>query len=409
MIRRAVRRAVLRIAGSAALLLVAGAGPAAAQDAWVSPKTRPTALNLGDRSFEPAGNLRLFGSVRVHPALRETLLVDDNIFLEAHDPEADLISSSTAALRLDLLPGDWEATAGGRFRWVNYAANPDQSHPEAVSETRIAFTGRTLRFEVADTFEWLEDPLNLVSADRMERIVNTASLQVGLEGRAFGGELRIADRLYDFREPFGTLDHREDTGTCTLRAILGADRALFVAYTGGLVDFARDARNDYQTHEVVGGVRGRVGAKAEVEAAMGWLWQIVDASTLNPDDDAFDGAVGRLSVLWTATPRLTIRVRYTRALQFAQVGNFQVVDRGEASGEWRPHERIATRVYGLYEHTDPQALDVLDFVAAGCNVDWDVQPWFAVGLGAEYRARWTQIEDAAYRNLRAWVHATVYL
>lgn len=403
-----VRRTLVR--GCLACLLGAAAGgPVAAQDAWVSPKTRPTALNLGDRSFEPAGNLRLFGALRVHPALRETLLFDDNIFLEPHDPEADLISSSTAALRLDFLPGDWEATAGGRLRWVNYAGNPSQSHPEAVTETRIAFTGRTMRFEVSDTFEWLEDPLNLVTASRMERIVNTVAGQIGADWRSFGGEIRVADRLYDFREPFGSLDHREDTGTVTLRAILGPERALFVSYTGGLVDFARDFRNDFQTHEVVGGVRGRIGAKAEAEAAIGWLWQIVDASTLNPDDDAFDGAVGRMHVLWTATPRLTFRLRYTRTLQFAQVGNFQVVDRGEASVEWRPHDRIATRAYGLYEHTDPEALKTLDFLAGGLNVDWDVQPWFAVGVGAEYRARWTQIPDAAYRNVRVWVHATVYL
>jgi hypothetical protein len=71
--------------GGVAAALACGARAVAAQDAWVSPKERPTALDIGDRGFEPQGALKLFGAIRVHPSLRQTLTYDDNIFLTDRD------------------------------------------------------------------------------------------------------------------------------------------------------------------------------------------------------------------------------------------------------------------------------------------------------------------------------------
>ncbi len=401
--------------------LLSAAAAAAAQDAWVSPKTKPTALALGDRSLEPAGNLKLFGAIRVHPALRETVLWDDNIFLAEDDPEADVISTTTAGLRLDALPGDFEIAAGSRIRWVDYASHSREDHPESVTEGRVAWTGRDLRIEATDVFEWLEEPLNLVTAERLQRWVNTATLAGSVRLRTLAADLRVEDRVYDFRKPRGALDHREDTASLTVRGEAAADLTFFGTYAFGLTDYVQEAANDYTTHEVQLGIRGRPGAKAEVQLSGGAIVQVVDAGTVNPDDTGYTGGVGSAVLSWTASPRLSFQGSWRRTLQFPQpgtfsvegktvrAGNWQVVDRGELSGEWRPVEKVVFRLFGAFENSDPAGLPPLRRVTGGATLDYDWQPWLAIGVGYEHRARWTRIDDASYRNNRAWVHLTVYL
>lgn len=394
-------------------MLVAAAAlapPAAAQDAWVSPKDRPSAIDLGDRGFEPQGALKLFGAIRVHPSLRQTVTYDDNIFLTPRDREDDVVSVTSVGLRLDLLPGNWECIVGSRFRWEEYLDHRDESHADSVTDARVSWRGRTLRFEVHDTFEVIEEPVNQVVARRLERVVNTVGAAVRGEFARVGFDVEAEDANRDFREPFGDLDHREDSVGLTGRLLAASERTLFVQVQFGLVDYFRDFRSDYQTLEGLAGFRGRLSAKVEGEVAAGWLVQVIDPPAGGTAGPEYNGPTGRAQLAWSPTPRLALRARYRTGVQFGQLSTWQRVDRGELSGEWRrPQLQLVTRLFGYLENNDPPGLPPFLNSAVGCTIDWDWQPWLSLGAGVEYRWRVTDIPDADYANLRAWVHFTAYL
>lgn len=397
-------------AGGVFAALAAGARSASAQDAWVSPKERPAALDLGDRGFEPQGTLKLFGAIRVHPSLRQTVTYDDNIFLTPRDREDDVVSVTSVGARLDLLPGNWECTAGTRFRWEEFLDHGDESHADWVTDLHVNYRGRTLKFELRNTFEMIEEPVNQVVARRLERVVNTAGLAVRGEFARVGFDVEAEDVNMDFRAPFGDLDHREDSVGLTGRVLVASERTLFLQYLLGFVDYFRDFRADYQTHEVLGGWRGRLSAKTEGEAAAGWLVQAIDPPAGRVAGPEYNGPTGRAQFAWSPTPRLAFRVRYRTGVQFGQLSTWQRVDRGELSVEWRrPQVELVTRCFGYVENNDPPGLPPFLNSGVGVTVDWDWQPWLSVGAGAEYRWRVTDIPDADYRNVRAWVHFTAYL
>ena len=396
--------------GGVLAVVAAGARTAAAQDAWVSPKDRPTALDLGDRGLEPQGALKLFDAIRVHPSLRQTLTWDDNIFLAPRDEDDDLISITSVGLRLDLLPGNWEITAGSRFRWEEYLDHRDESHADSVTDVHVNWRGRTWKFELRETFEMIEEPVNQVVARRLERVVNTVGLAVRAEFARVGFDVEAEDANLDFRAPFGDLDHREDSVGLTGRLLVASERTLFVQYRLGLLDYFRDFRADYQTHEALAGWRGRLSSKTEGEVAAGWLVQAIDPPAGGVAGAEYNGPVGRAQFSWSPTPRLALRARYRTGVQFGQLTTWQRVDRGELSGEWRrPQLDLVTRLFGYVENNDPPGLPPFLNAAVGLTVDWDWQPWLSVGAGVEYRWRTTDIPDADYANLRAWVHFTAYL
>jgi hypothetical protein len=312
-------------------------------------------------------------------------------------------------LRLDLLPGDWECTAGTRFRWEEFLDHGAESHADSITDVHVNYRGRRFKLELRESLEQIEEPVNQVVARRLERVVNTVGVALRGEFARVGFDLEGEDVNMDFREPFGDLDHREDTAGVTGRFLVASERTLFVQYALGLVDYFRDFRADYQTHEALVGFRGRLGAKVEGEAAVGWLVQQIDPPAGGVTGPEYGGPTGRAQLAWSPTPRVALRLRYRTGVQFGQLTTWQRVDRGEVTGEWRPRPEWVGRLFGYVENNDPPGLPPFLNSGVGATLDWDWQPWLSLGLGAEYRWRTTDIPDAGYENLRVWVHFTAYL
>lgn len=393
-----------------AVVVALAAHDAMAQDAWVSPKDRPAGIAIGDRVLEPQGNLKLFDVVEIHPSFRQALLWDDNIFLGDRDTEGDGISTTTVGLRLDVLPGDFEFTAGTRYAWQEYVDNNDESHGDWFSELRAVYTGRVVRFALTDTLSVEEDPLNLTVASRLRRFENHLGAQVELAFSRMQFVLRVGDDYLDFDSPFTNLDHREDSVDVGCAYEFSEDRQLFIDYTFGLVDYEKPFRNDYTYHQGVIGLRGPVSSKLEGEAAFGWMSQdIREGRGVTSTEASHSGPTGRVQLSWSPTPRISARVTYLNALQFADTAAYAVVDRGELSVTWTPTAEINWRVYGWIENSDQPGSPPFLQTGVGTNFDWDWQPWLSTGLGVEYRGRSTDLPDGDYANIRAWWQLTLYL
>ncbi|MHC5020944.1 MAG: hypothetical protein ACYTGX_12700 [Planctomycetota bacterium] len=329
------------------------AAPAAAQDAWVSAKDRPAGINMGDRLLEPQGTLKLFDALKIHPSFRQSVLFDDNIFLNEDDTESDVISSTSVGLRLDLTPGDFDFTAGTRYAW-------------------------------------------------------TAKVEVALNTLAFA--LQFADEYWDFESLFTVLDHRNDTVDFGTSWEFGEERFLFLKYTYGLVDYEKKFRNDYSYHRVVIGAKGPISPRVSGEVEVGWMAQsISEGQGVTTTEHEYNGPTGRASLEWNPTPRLSGRISYINGLQFADTAAYAVVDRGELSVTWTPHVELNWRVYGWVENSDQPGLPPFLQIGAGTTFDWDWLTWLSTGVGLEYRSRTTDLDDASYTNFRVWWQVTLFL
>jgi opacity protein-like surface antigen len=404
---------VRRLAFAAVLAAAAVAGlaaPAAAQDAWVSAKERPAGINMGDRLLEPTGTLKLFDALKIHPSFRQSVLFDDNIFLNEDDTESDVISSTSVGLRLDLTPGDFDFTAGTRYAWQQYVDNDDESHGDWFNEFRAVYTGRTLRVSLSDTLSVEEDPLNFVRSERLGRVKNvaTAKVEVALNTLAFA--LQVADEYWDFESLFTVLDHRSDTIDFGTSWQFSEERFLFLDYTYGLVDYEKKFRNDYTYHRVMLGAKGPITPRINGELAIGWTAQsISEGQGVTTTEPEYNGPTGRASLEWNPTPRLSGRISYINGLQFADTAAYAVVDRGELSVTWTPHVELNWRVYGWVENSDQPGLPPFLQIGGGTTFDWDWLTWLSTGLGLEYRSRTTDLDDASYTNFRVWWQVTLYL
>lgn len=412
-----------------ALVLACAARAARAQDVRVTDKDRSTSVSLGDSSFKTGDGLPL-GPVHLHPFLREQAEFDDNIFLESRDRTAAFLFESTLGLRADLFPANHEISAGYRARGIAriYHLEPSLAaaeqaeydariesldRVEQVADARGALAFPWGRFEVNGIWERLNDPLNFAYTRHIRRDVMGAGASASVETMRIRVEASGSIRRTDFAGAFDYLDNLQ--ASAAIEGGVAVAKKFHVLLGYGYTRLFYDALDAYdeslygkhagtETHFATLGVRGPLSSKLEILVRGGVAVQcVLEGLGTGPEPVFFALVRGK----WTATEKVSFELSYGRDFQISQLSSYQTVDRGEAVATWAASYFVSSKLYVQVENTAPSEGDSFLRWCAGVLVDYRMTSWLATGVGAEWRARVTEIPGGAFRNFRAWIHVSL--
>ncbi|GEM_PF-3523352 len=406
-------------------------GPAAAgQDILLSPKEQATSIHLGDTSYDPGDGFPL-GPFRLHPFLRQQGEFDDNLFLEEEDVTLGLYYQATGGLRVDLLPGAHEISAGykGRAYALLFSQGPsfEDGEAEARYESRIEALTRLEhvaqlrgalgfpwgRFALTGVYERLSDPLNFAYTRHIRRDVWSGEFEGAAEWNRARFEGGAALIRYDFHGAFDYLDDVQWQVFGRAGWRVGSKFHLFAEYLYGRIEYGDlsaseeslfGSHGDLELHRVSGGARGHVTSKLEVLLQGGATYQRILGG---PEQGGRTGFFGQVKVLWTATERLSFEGDYLRDVQISQLSSYQIVDRGELKGTWWFSPRAFAKVYTYVENTAPSEGEDFFRYAVGFQIEYRLYRWLSSGCGWEWRARECDLPGSRFRNHRVFGHLTL--
>lgn len=391
----------------------------------------------GEISLRPDRALKV-GSLRLYPLLRQTFILDDNIFLtdtvngerSAGNPnphvgsrESDLISRTDAGFlsQLDFGDGDHHFDFGGQISHNEFTRRSLEYREEYVGGS-VVLTFNRVRLQVGDRWEHRFDPIEIEFTDKLERTINTAFASAGFEGDDFGFEVdfvREDTRFIGFEQTRGVL-----ATTTSLRNFDRAETRVEVrpmvrltdslwgfieyAYLRRMVD--EQALPDSDANRFSFGVRGDVNERLRVLARLGWIdedfetdaFSIDGMGNIIPFVDSRDSRNGdvqaNVQAIYDLEDLTRIELNYIRLSQFATSSNFQMLDRADLSILRQFYPNVLGRFGTFYEYVRPSNIQNSSRVGAGVGVQYLISSLISLNADYAYRRRNSSLRGGDFSN-----------
>ncbi len=319
---------------------------------------------------------------------------DTNVNLESSDEDEQTVIVPFLSVRLDYSERQFDASADILANWKQYIPDHEASDDEERVYGRIRFIGPRLSIEAAEIFQHVSDPVDVVFADRVDRLlsdtVGLARLEMssvfGLEADASFGVVRFQEKTFD------------EGDNWNLRAGLAATARMssaleLVAHAGGfLIDYrySTDVPPDAEGLFARGGIRGDLAPTLSLTALAGVARATSDDFASGREGEEEETGEAEVHLRWEASPKLTLFADYSRQFTFA-IGTdpFQLVNRGIASGEWNVTDEVRLLGRVQYDWVEtPSGLE-REYASTGASVRWRSHEQVFFDIGATFR--WSDV------------------
>ncbi len=328
--------------------------------------------------------------LKLSPFLSERVEYESNVFQTPSHSKDDVIFKTIPGFLADYTFGTHSLSAGYRAEILRYLdlTNQDTVHHIAVGQLRLDFP-RTL-LNLKDDFTRTSDP---PGTELTGRILSTTNV-LKPEGEyhltpSFSTGLNYAwTRVrFDDRAIATLIDRDEHLIGASVFWKVVPKGDLFLNYSYGWSSFTDSSDRDFTSHSVTAGLRGDITSKLSSTFRVGYTWE--EASRSN--QGSFSGLI--LGGDWTYKPteRTTITLSTLRARQESTFGTvvFYVTNSGilAVSHQILPKLSVSARIGGgLNDYSTKETADGKtdfrhdNFILAGAQVEYDIQPWLRMGL-----------------------------
>lgn len=342
---------------------------------------------------------------------------DDNIFLSEDDEVDDSIIIPFARLRAAYADQKFEAEGDLLANYKIYSDEDDLDDDEERLYVKLRQVGSRFSLGVEQILQRVSDPLDVVFADRAERLVSNSIGRVTydltrqwiIEGYGNYQIVRFDDS--DFADVIdnnlfrgeGSLIYRSPSGL----DFVGQAGWLNISYTEGQ---SAGSPPDAWGWYVRGGVRGELLPRLTLQALAGWSEVESDFFT-GGSRDVEDGAVdAAVNLLYEATETVRIFVDFSRHFTFSADGDpYQLVNRllGLVTIDATPMLTFRARAqFDFAESTDSNIERT--YFSTGGSAELKPLPWLIFDAGVTFRSGETDFDglfETEYDNLI--IHAGV--
>lgn len=328
--------------------------------------------------------------LKLTPFFSQRVEYESNVFQVPSHSKDDIIFKMIPGFLADYTFGPHSLSAGYRAEILRYLdlTSQDTVHHIAVGQLRLDFP-RTL-LNLRDDFVRTSDP---PGTELTGRILSTTNvLKPEAEYRwtpTFSSGLNYSWTHVRFDDRFiaDLIDRDEHlAGASVFWKVVPKGDFLF-NYTYGRVIFTTATDRDYTDHIITVGLRGDFTAKLSSTFRVGYLIRTPDSSS----QTGFSGLFLAGDTTYRPTERTTITLSTQRTTQESTFGTdaFYVTSNAflSATQQLLPKLSVTARLGGgINDYSTKQSADgktdwrLDNFLLAGAQVDYDIQPWLRVGL-----------------------------
>ncbi len=332
---------------------------------------------------------------------------ESNVHLEEDDEDGQSLVNSFLRLRLEYSERQLDATADVLANYKYYIPDHEHSDEEERVYGRVRFVSPKLELEAAEVFQHVSDPVDVVFADRVDRLVSDTLGRAHLEALpGFAVEADVAFGVVRFQEK-----EYDEGDNWNLRAGLGLALNLSsvleaVAQAGLLfIDYRydTDAPSDVEGAYVRAGVRGDLLPQLSATLLLG-------AAQAEADDDGPEDETGEaaLHLRWEAAPFLTLYGNYSRQIVFGAAPEpYQLLNRFVALAEYEASADVRLRLRAQWDHADGALGIEREWASTGASVQWQSHPQVYFDVGAQLRWGSADGAPADYDYEDAIVHVGI--
>ncbi|HEX7900641.1 MAG TPA: hypothetical protein VF950_22955 [Planctomycetota bacterium] len=297
---------------------------------WIDRVSRDTLQAKGPLSFQPLKHTLNLGAFAAYST---------NVNLEESDEEGQTVIIPFLRARLEYSERQVDAAADILANWKYYIPDHEASDDEERVYGRIRYVGPRLSLEGAEIFQHVSDPVDVVFADRVDRLLSDTIGRARLEASGtFALEAEVDLGIVRFQEKsFDEGDNWNLRGGLGLAARLTS--ALELVAEGGafVIDYrySTGAPPDAEGLFARGGLRGDLLPSLSLTALVGVARASSDDFASGVEGEEEETGEAAVHLKFEASPVLTLYGDYSRQFTFA-VGTdpFQLVNRVVAAAEW---------------------------------------------------------------------------
>lgn len=345
---------------------------------WVDRVSRELILDRGPLPRQPLRHTLHMGAYAAY---------ETNVNLESSDEDAETVIVPFLRARFEYSERQLDAAADLLGLYKRYVPDAEFSDDEERLYGRLRFVSPRLTLEAAEIFQHVSDPVDVVFADRVDRVVSDTLGRARFElNSVLALEADVNLGIVRFREKsFEAGDHWSLRGGLGLTARL-RDGLEAVLQTGGfLIDYRYDtgAPPDVDGLFARGGLRGELSSTLHATLLLG----VARASS----DDFENGAEGEeeeaLEVAghlrWQASEKLLLHADLSRQFAFALATDpFQLVNRAILSADYELADsfRLIARIQ--VDRSEGASGLERDYASGGVTLRWKSheQVYFDSGL-----------------------------
>lgn len=355
--------------------------------------------------------------LKVSPFFSQRVEYESNVFQVPSHSKDDIIFKMIPGFLADYTFGPHSLSAGYRAEILRYLdlTSQDTVHHIGVGQLRLDFP-RTL-LNLRDDFVRTSDPPGTELTGRI--LSSTNVLKPDAEYRwtptfSSGLSYSWAHVRFDDRFIADLIDRDEHLAGASVFWKVVPKGDLLFNYTYGRVIFTTATDRDYTDHIITVGLRGDITAKLSSSFRVGYLIRTPDSSS----QTGFSGLFLAGDTTYRPTERTTITLVTQRTTQESTFGTgaFYVTSNAflSATQQFLPKLSVTARLGGgINDYSTKQSADGKtdfrsdNFLLAGAQVDYDIQPWLRVGLEYQRTSRDSNFPSFRFVDDRVTVRGTV--
>jgi hypothetical protein len=365
---------------------------------WIDRVTHDTLQARGPLPAQPLKHTIHLGAYAAY---------DTNVNLEESDEDAETVVVPFLRLRLEYAERQVDAAADVLVNWKYYIPDHEASDDEERVYGRVRFLGPKLSLEASEVFQHVSDPVDVVFADRVDRLLSGTIGRARLEASSvFALESELDLHVVRFQEKaFDEGDNWSFRAGLGLAARMSSTLEA-VAQAG---PFLIDYRYSTGAPPDVDGLFARAGLRGDLLPQLS-LTALLGAARATSDD--FDSGLEReeeetgeaeVHLRYEASAKLVLYGDYSRRFAFALgTDPFQVVNRWIGSAEWEATSDIHVVARAQYDRAETSGGLEREYASAGASLRWRSHEQVFFDAGAIYR--WGSVsETAADFDYDEWV------
>lgn len=363
---------------------------------WIDRVSRDTLQSKGPLPTQPLRHTIHMGAFAAY---------DSNVGLESSDEDAETVLIPFLRVKLDYSERQVDAAADILVNWKYYIPDHEYSDDEERVYGRVRFVSPKLTLEAAEIFQHVSDPVDVVFADRVDRLISDtvggARFDVtgglALETDLNFGLVRYLEKSFDEGDNWNL---RAGFGVA---ARLGA--ALEAVAQGGLflIDYRYEtsAPPDAEVLFARGGVRGDFGPSLSATILAGVARASSDDFDSGQDGTEDETGEAAVHLRYEASDVVTLYGDFSRQFTFGRgLEPYQVVNRWIASIEWDASSEVSLTGRLQFDHADGALGVEREYATAGASARWKSHEQVYFDAGALYRQGEVEDMDSDYEE---WV------
>ncbi|MGB0694526.1 MAG: outer membrane beta-barrel protein [Rhodospirillaceae bacterium] len=361
-----------------------------------------------------------WGAATFFPSLTVKQSFTSNLYKEATNTRADLITTIAPGVRADLDLGRHSASleVGSDIlrHWDN--STEDIENVALNSSGRFEFL-QSLIFEPNARAEWSHEDRSSPDDPNTDSPTAFQTLEAGFEGQykpnriSIEPEFTITHLDYEDGSTGGVVTNNDDRDRLEVGGGVKVGYEIVPAYTA-FVRFESDARIYDSALDDAGVDRDSLGGRIEVgtdleisnlllgELSAGYLVRSYDDGAL----DTIQGASFGGNLYWYVTPLITIFGGIERSVsETTTAGSSGILKTtGNIGADYEFKRNVLFGLNFSYGHDDYSGVNRVDrLMTVGGTVDWKINPYLEVNGGVDYSDKGSDVGTSEYDDVTTFV------